>query len=172
MAVLRGEDALMHRVAHAGFDDHLAVDPCDVVLDARLRRLHVGEVLLQLGTLLLHGVLQVSLHLGDGLLRIDDVALLLIHFAVLGAQVVLPCLQFIIFRDKIVLAGFQAIIFDDQIVVFGDQVILSCLQLVETSIDSFKPRVNVFEAFVYLLEPLVDLVEFLGYGCCECCNLL
>ena len=106
----------VHCVAYAGFDDHLAVDPCDVVLDARLRRLHVGEVLLQLGTLLLHSVLQVSLHLGDGLLCIDDVTLLLVHLAVLGAQV-----------------------------------ILSRLQFVETSI---------------------DLVEFLGYGCCECCDLL
>ena len=123
MAVLCGEDALVHRVAHAGFDDHLAVDPCDVVLDARLRRRHVGEVLLQLGALLLYGVLQVSLHLGDGLLCIDDVALLLVQLAVFDAQVVLASLQFIIFRDKIVLAGFQAIVFDDQIVsVYIDEV--------------------------------------------------
>lgn len=27
VAVLCGEDALVHRVAHAGFDNHLAVDP-------------------------------------------------------------------------------------------------------------------------------------------------
>ena len=85
-------------------------------------------------------------------------ALLLVQLVVLSAQVILPCLQFIIFRDKIILASFQAIVFGNQIVVFGDQVILSCLQLVETPIDSFKPR--------------VDLVEFLGYGCCECCDLL
>ena len=128
------------------------------MLDARLCRLHVGEVLLQLSTLLLHGVLQVSLHLGDGLLCIDDVTLLLVHFAVLGAQIVLPCLQFIIFRGKIILAGFQVVVLGNKIVVLSTQVILPCLQLVEPPIDSFKP--------------LVDLVEFLGYGCCECCNLL